>query len=435
MATTAATLQVAIEALTADAMGDLRRFNTQLQKTDRTTATATTRTSALGSATRSAGTRLRSAAGYAASAAAAYLSISQAKAAVTTTQDLAKTTAGLNRNLGFTVKEGSRWAAVAKSRDIDAKALTMSFTTLSRRVVEAAHAVREGGGAAETAMVPFTRLGLSQEQIVKGSKDLNSFMPKLADAFGDAAGGAKRQASAQQLLGRGYATVLPLFASGAEGLKEQQMWADKYGTTLNEKTLKAQMDLVQAQRESKVAWLGIQMTFAQFLTPALQKANAEFQKIAAIMGDKRLTDAEKFRQVAGIIEKWAGKALDAFVAILPKLAEKAAESAPRIAAALVEGFMNAPVWGTLLGTGWLLSKFGGLGAFGGLGTKMGTRFGMGFGGAAGPIAVGLIGSALAGAKFAPKVADALQGDIGVSETPADDCRALGHHHPQGQAPD
>ena len=47
-------------------------------------------------------------------------------------------------------------------------------------------------------------------------------MPRLADAFGEAAGGAKRQASAQQLLGRGYATILPLFADGAKGLKEQQ---------------------------------------------------------------------------------------------------------------------------------------------------------------------------------------------------------------------
>ena len=89
------------------------------------------------------------------------------------------------------------------------------------------------------------------------------------------------------------------------GLKEQQIWADKYGTTLNQKTLKAQMDLVSAQRETKVAWLGLQVAFAKFVTPALEKANEQFQQIAAIMADDKLTDAEKWKRIGGIIEKWA----------------------------------------------------------------------------------------------------------------------------------
>ena len=53
----------------------------------------------------------------------------------------------------------------------------MSFTTLSRRVVEAGAAIKEGGGAAETAMAPFTRLGLSQKDVIEGLQESRTFLP------------------------------------------------------------------------------------------------------------------------------------------------------------------------------------------------------------------------------------------------------------------
>lgn len=378
MATPAAILQVLFEANTRAATTDIRQFDAALDRLDKRTVSATTRTTGLGTASRTTGSRLASAAGYAASAAAAYLSIAQAKAAITTTQDLAKTTAGLNRNLGLSVKTASQWGAVAKSRDVDAKALTMSFTTLSRRLVDTSAALKEGGTAADTAMAPFARLGITQREVTAGSKDLGSFLPRLADAFGDAAGGAERQASAQQLLGRGYQTIVPLFADGAKGLKEQQKWADKYGATLTGDTLKAQMDLIQAQRESKVAMLGMQVVFTQALTPALEKANKVFQRLSAIMADDKLTRAEKFEKIGKIIGKWADKAYDAFIKILPKIISKAGEKAPEIAKALVEGFVNAPILGKLfLGT-MLITKLGGWGALMGLGNKMGSKTGTSF---------------------------------------------------------
>lgn len=374
MATPAAILQIAVDANTRPATADLTRLNAALQRTDRTSVTATTRTTALGRASRSAGSHLASAARYAAGAAAAYISISQAKAAITTTQELAKTTAGLNRNLGLSTREASRWAAVAKSRDVDARSLTMSFTTLSRRVTDAADAIREGGGAAQSAMEPFARLGISQREVVAGSRDLSDFMPRLANAFGDAAGGAERQASAQQLLGRGYQSILPLFAEGAKGLREQQMWADKYGATLTGKTLKAQMDLVSAQRESKVAWVGLQMVFARAVTPALEEANRQFQKIAAILASDRLTNAEKFERVAKIMGGWADAALDALLEVLPKMVSAVADRAPKIARALVEGIVSADIWGKLAIGGFILARFGGAKAFTAAGKIAGSKF-------------------------------------------------------------
>ena len=330
MATTAALLQIQIAAETAKARAELLRLQKQLQGVDKTTATATTRTSNLGKASSRAGSMLKTAAISAGSAALAYVSISQARTAITTTQDLAKTTAGLNRNLGLTTKAASRWGTVAKSRDVDSRALTMSFTTLARRITD----VSKGS---ETAIDSFKDIGISEKDLQKTGGDFNKQLFLIADAFGEAGGGAVRQQAAQKLLGRGYRDLLPLFAEGTKGLKEQQAWADKYGTTLNQKTVKEQMALVSAQRESKVAWMGIQVAFTEALTPALEKANRQFQRIANIIGSDKLTNAEKFEKLGNIIGKWADVALDAFVAVIPKLIEKAGEAAPRIAGALPRG--------------------------------------------------------------------------------------------------
>ena len=183
-----------------------------MKRIDRQTVSTTARTSTLGKATSGLGTGLRRAAGYAAGAAAAYLSISQAKTAVTTTQELAKTTAGLNRNLGIGIKRSSQWGAVAKARDIDTKSLNLSFTTLSKNLVEARHGT-------EANVEQFKRLGISQQELAH--QNFNETVLQVADAFGEAEGGAKRQATAQKLLGRGYQTILPLFAEGSKSLKER----------------------------------------------------------------------------------------------------------------------------------------------------------------------------------------------------------------------
>lgn len=359
----------------------LRRMQGTTTRNTASQSKAATTTSRLNTATGRLSSSLGSAARYAAGAAVAYLSISQAKDAVVVTQDLAKTTAGLARNLGIATEDASRWSAVAKARDVDSKSLTMSFTTLSRRL-------REARDDTSSSAEAFRSLGLEQKDIAAGNRDFTEGVTRIADAFGEAEGSAKRQAAAQALLGRGYQSLLPMFSEGAKGLEEQMMWADRYGVTMDDKAVKAQMRLVNAQRESKVAMLGLQTSFAKTLTPALVDANKEFQSLSRIMADDDLTKAEKFEKIGAKIEGWADDALDAFVEVLPKIVEKAGEQAPRIAGAFVKGFLDAPALGKLALGGWLFSKMGGFGAGGVLSTgkRLGATFAKGFGPA---VAVGL----------------------------------------------
>jgi len=329
-------------------------------------------TSRLSSATAGLGGSLVRAAGAAAGAAAAYVSIAQAKEAITTTQDLAKTTAGLHRNLGIATKEASRWGAVAKARDIDTKSLTMSFTTLSRQLTDASR-------GSDTAVQAFKDIGVTQRDLKAANGDFTKQLLTVADGFGQAEGGALRQQAAQKLLGRGYQTLLPLFAEGSRSLQEQLHWADEYGVTLTNKTIGPINDLITAQRESKAAWLGIQVTFARAVTPALTEANKKFQSLARIMGNDRLTDAEKFQKAGKKIERWANQAKDAFLEVLPDIVERAAQAGPQIAKALVQGFMQSDAIGKLFLGGVLFARFGGSAAMTALGRKMGSKAGLAFG--------------------------------------------------------
>jgi hypothetical protein len=340
MATTAAVLQVLVDAETGKATLALRKLDKQLAGVDKTTATATTRTSNLGKASSKAGSMLKGAAVSAASAAAAYVSISQAKSAVETTQNLANASFTLSRNLGLTTKQASRWASVAQTRDISTKQLNASFTTLTQKLVDA----RSG---TDEAMESFEALGITQRDLDKDGKSFNKTLFTVADALENAKGGAERQAAAAALLGRGYQTLVPILGQGSDALREQLALGDKYGSTMGKTAVAAQMKLTASLRESQRAWQGLQVTFASAITPALQTANKEFQRMSEIMADKKLTNAEKFKQVGAIIEKWASRAFDAFIDIFPKIIQKAAEQGPKIAKALIQGFTASNLMGKI----------------------------------------------------------------------------------------
>jgi TP901 family phage tail tape measure protein len=130
-------------------------------------------------------------------------------------------------------------------------------------------------------------------------------------------------------------------------------------------------------------------------------AKKVFKGLSDLM--KEVSQAFKERGLEGVLNLF----IDKLNAALPKIAEFGG----KIAGALFRGIINAPIWAKFLAAGWLVSKLGGLGGLSGIGTKLGTRFGMSLGGAAGPIAAGMIGSVLAGIEVGKKL-DIGQTDIG-----------------------
>jgi len=267
-------------------------------------------------------------------------------------QQLGLTAAGLRRNLDLTAESGSRWAAVAESRGIAPTALNMAFKTLATNLNSAD---REGG----TYMDTFRQLGLTQEDVAKGTQDFDGFIQVIADRFGDMEGSAKRQAAAAKLLGRGYQSVLPLFSSGSKGLQEQLKWADKYNVTMGDKMVDSTVDLAMAQRESKVAWLGVQNVLAEEFMPAILDAHDVFQEFADVFTDPKLTTEEKVSILGDRLEEFAEKARDVFEEAMPKLANFVGQQAPKIAVGFVHGFLEADIWGKLVMGAWFFSMMTG----------------------------------------------------------------------------
>lgn len=290
------------------------------------------------------------------------------KDAVENTEELSKTTTGLNRNLGLSTQAASRWGAVFHSREIDAKAGMMSFTILGKRMVEAA---RKGG----TALTPFHQLGLSQEDAAKGAKNFQWGLLKVADALGKARGGSVRQAAASALLGKGYATILPLFSEGTKGLKEQLNWADKFGVTLSGKTNKGLTEMIQAQRENKVAMLGLQVSMTKALMPAIKGGDDQLQEFIATLNSPKLSAAQKITRIQKQFEGLEDDLVNAITKALPKIAENGGVLGLKLAEAVWEGFRHSNFLGKLVIAAWIFKAFGGEALVMSGARKVGTRIG------------------------------------------------------------
>lgn len=317
---------------------------------------------------------LKRAARWAIAAAGAYIGIHQAKEAIDTTKELALATMGLSTNLGISAKDGSRWAAVAKMRNVDNKAMTLSFTTLSRRIEDAA-------AGSESALKPFQAMGITQKDLKETSGDFQSQLLMVADAFGKMEGGTRRQASAQKLLGRGYATILPMFASGAKGLREQFTWADKAGATFGQKMVDKMFALEEAQRKARLATLGLKIAFSSAVTPALTAATVEFTRFVETMNDPKLSLDQKAKRISDQVEKIVKKIADRLPDIIEKAAPIVAQSAGRLSIAmakgLVKGFAESDTIAKLFTAAMMIRLVGGKGALLGIGKALGSRIAAG----------------------------------------------------------
>lgn len=289
-------------------------------------------------------------------------------------KELGLVAAGLRRNLGLAADEGSRWAAVAEARGIAPTSLNMGFKTLAQNLTMAN---KEGG----TYMDNLQLIGITHDEVAKGTKNFDWFIQDVAKHFGDMEGGAKRQTAAAKLLGRGYQTLLPLFADGNKSLQEQLGWADKYHVAMGDKMVNDTLDLANAQRESKIAWLGIEHELGRVFMPMLLDAHDQFQDFAQVITDPHLSEDEKIHYVSDKLKELAGKLSQLINDILPGLVSQMANNAPRVALAFINGFISANGWGRLVAGLWLASKlapmFGTKGIFAKLGGTGGRMFAVG----------------------------------------------------------
>jgi hypothetical protein len=330
---------------------------------------------------RETGKRLYSAAKGVALLGAAYVGAAGIKSSIDTTESLAEATISLHKNLGLSVEKASEWAAVARSRNIDTKAMNMSFGTLSKNIHGATKA---GSSQAKT----FQELGVSQKTLASG--DFNKVLGATSDALNKMGPGANRTAIAMSLFGRGWQTIVPVLRDGSKGMNEQLNMAKKYGATFQGHTVKSMHEFVMAQRESKMATMGLQIALGTQLIPILTKGIGAFSKFVLQMrqgkgaGGKFADTAKQIWQNVKPVALWFGHAainVAKFAAKHPKVAQLAA--AVFLTYRAFKKLGGGVVFSVVKQMGSLISKaapvvarFGAwvIGRFATIGATAGTRF-------------------------------------------------------------
>lgn len=298
------------------------------------------------------------------------------ESAVHNTEELSKTTTNLSKSFGLNVKAASEWGAVAQSREIDARSMSMSFASLSKQMVEAA---RKGG----TLLTPFHQLGLSQEDVAKGAKNFSFGLNETLEALSAMPGGAKKMTAAKTVLGRGYQTLIPLLNESAMGFKEQLHWASEFGDTLDGKTSKTLEGMRIAQIKNKIAMHGLQVSVAEFLTPAIEAGDEQLQNFIKTLNSPNLTAEQKIKRISTQFQGIEADIIKVIERALPAVAEQAGRLGIVAAKSLGSAFLHANVLGKIAIAGYVFKLLGGkslvLAGAKTVGGMMGTSLGLGLG--------------------------------------------------------
>lgn len=249
---------------------------------------------------------MRKAAKAASALALAYVGLSGAKKALDVTTQLAKSTLTLSRSFGLTTEEASAWAAQAQVRGSDGKALTMGFKALA---TQSRNAAKGGKQQIDT----FKELGITQDELTEKGDSLHWLLRAVAKGMGDLPTGTNKAGISAKLFGRTWTTISPLIRSGTKEMDAQLAMAKKYGATFSGGSIKSMEDYIKAQREAKLATLGLQVSFGTQLAPQLTKVIPIFAQFVAEMRNGTGTGgkvAKTIKQIVGVTIKlveWGAK--------------------------------------------------------------------------------------------------------------------------------
>jgi 3D (Asp-Asp-Asp) domain-containing protein len=258
--------------------------------------------------------------------------VASAEKAVSVTEQLAKTTLTLHKSFGIAVKDASRWAAVSQARGADGKQMTMGFKALATQVrnatqaqgkqntaldalreknalriqqaeqdashmkdqskarqkltrvqVAAARSEAELSKKTGSQLQLFEQLGISQQELVKHGNDMNWVLKAVSDGLAGMPTGTDKAAVSAKLFGRTWTTIAPLVRDGSKALEEQLHLADKYGATMGGETVAELQKHIKAEREAKLATLGLQVAFGTKVAPTLTNIIQKTSEFAAQM--------------------------------------------------------------------------------------------------------------------------------------------------------
>jgi uncharacterized membrane protein YeaQ/YmgE (transglycosylase-associated protein family) len=254
---------------------------------------------------------------YAAGAAAIYGVVRFIDKAITSTEELAKSTYRLQQQTGMSAVTSSEFLAATDEMGISSRQVSVSFQTLSKQIAKATGnsttasqkiadlrhqidlvAAAGGPGAAKQMQKLSNGIAQAQAQSVKAKalftqlgvplKDLRSHntgtvLLDVADAFKKMKDPANRAADAQLLFGRAGYKLLPVLSKGKKGMEEWLAAQQKAGHYLTEQQVQANLKAIHQQKELSAAFHGLQTQLALALLPVLIQIGNVFMWFAKLL--------------------------------------------------------------------------------------------------------------------------------------------------------
>lgn len=281
-------------------------------------------------------------------AAAVTMGVHFAKDAVKGTVDLATSTRKLSVISGMDVKNSTEWVAMAKTRGVQARQLSMGFVSLSRNITAA-----DQGGKKQ--IKTFNDLGVSMDSIKKG--DTHAVLMQTADGLSKLKNPAERAAYAQQLFSRAGKDLLPVLAGGSAALQKQLDVFAGAGDKMQHGGIDKVLAYLAAQRKFKAATEELKISLGLALIPTLTRLSNVGTKVANIFAGPGSME-EKMKKAGVVIKPLATEMGKTFDRMAPQLISHVANAAPKLALAFVKAFIHANAWGQIAIGTYLLSRLG-----------------------------------------------------------------------------
>lgn len=242
--------------------------------------------------------------------------------------------AKMARKTGFSTEALSelRHAAMLSGTDL---------ATVEKATKRMSKAISDAGDGMATYVRAFEKIGMQAEDFA-GMRPEDAFI-KIAEAIAEVEDPLKRAAIAQDLFGRAGMDLLPMFDSGAEGLKAMREEAHKLGIVFDQEAAKEAEDLTDAMQRVEDATQGLKNAIATALAPQIEEMAKKVEEFVIKLIDWTKANPELVGTIlkVGVALVGAGGLLIALNQII------AAFRGLAIALAVVHAFLGPVGWAKL----------------------------------------------------------------------------------------
>lgn len=207
------------------------------------------------------------------------LSVAGFAAWIKSSIDAADQMKAFSQKTGVAVKDVAGLQLAFKQGGVEGGALTASLARMTREMVS-------GNDA-------FKTLGVSTRNADGSLRSTKEVLFDTADALSSVKGDAERGSLAMDIFGKSGAELLPVFADGADGLREMAEMADKLGLSLDGEAAEAADGFNDTLELVGMATQGVGRQVAAHLLPALNGIVGAFLDF--------ITEGDRVKKMANII--------------------------------------------------------------------------------------------------------------------------------------